>query len=120
KRTYRPPPEKWNRVRRTAGYTCSIPHASEPRRLLRLDVGEALDAPQLGEEPGPQPDDRERGNAAGEHGGNRTEPRGRGAGAEVAELVRRPDEERVHRAHASAHLVGRAELHHARAHEHAH
>src|SRR3954468_18809434 len=93
-RTCRSPPEK-----------ASIPHASDPGRLLRLDLGEVLHAPQLGEEPGPHRDDRQRRAAARQDGRYGAEPRGHRAGPEVAELVGGSDEERVHRAHASAHLV---------------
>ena len=45
---------------------------------------------------------------------------GQHARLELAELARRVDEDRVHGAHAAAHLVGRVELHQRAADHHAH
>ena len=55
--------------------------------------------------------------SSGENRRHRAEPRGDKAGAEVAEFVRRADEEHVDRAHAAAHVIGRAELDDGGAHE---
>ena len=65
---------------------------------------------RAGEHLSPDQHHQQRADAADHHGRNGAEPRRHQAGAEIAELVRRDDEQRVHRAHPPAHVVGGFEL----------
>src|SRR5215813_15522888 len=71
---------------------------------------EAAEPSQLGEEGHPQAGDRERADAAQEHGGHGAEKGGRDSGFEGPELIGGAREEGVHGADAPAHGIRRPDL----------
>src|SRR6185437_3644373 len=72
---------------------------------------QTIDAGELREEAHPQEGDEHRAEPADQHGGNGAEPGGGDAGFEIAERVRGAGEQRVDRADAAPHSVGRRDLH---------
>src|SRR6185312_856813 len=84
----------------------------------RRFIDEPVSFEEGGKEFHPEGDHDQGADAAEHHGAYRPHERRRRARAELAQLVARADERRIHGAHAPAHLVGRLDLHERLPHHH--